>query len=180
MVENFRKYDLSFIVVAHAEGRMLHPCLTSVDRAVAQFEQAGHSAERILVLSDASEATKRWAGEMRQPGWRLLSSDHPDPGRARNLALRESRSDYVALLDGWDLTCGHWLVAALEADRREGPAAWHPEAAIRFGEILTCSTQFHPDAAVAQELAGAVEQRRAAHLEPLHGAVRFAAAEDED
>jgi hypothetical protein len=136
----------SIVVVAHAEGRLLHACLTACDRAAAVAADAGRPCERLLVLSTPDADTRAWVLEMAPAGWRVLSSPSDGLAAARNFGIQCSAGLHVAIVDGGDLPCADWLVSAHAADEAAGMAVWHPELAVQFGPIREARLLFHPDA----------------------------------
>lgn len=137
--------EVSVIVTAHAEGRLLHPCLRSVERAAAAAEAEGVKVERLLVLSHPTPPTLAWADEFLPPQWRRLDCPIDDPWAARNLGVENCNGNYVSFIDGDDLWCEQWLVKALrEAESAAPPAVWHPEISFYFG--ATAGQLYHPDA----------------------------------
>jgi hypothetical protein len=139
--------QLSVLVVAHAEGRLLHACVTAWDRASAVATEAGLTVERLLVLSAPDVATVDWVREIAPAGWQVLSSPSDDVAAARNLGVQRSRGRNIAVMDGGDLPCADWLVRAQAADDEAGVAVWHPELAIQFGAaVAEGRVLFHPDA----------------------------------
>ena len=125
---------ISAVVTAHAEGRVLHACIRSVDRAADHATAAGIAVERILVLSHPTPATATWVNEFLTPQWLRLDCPVDDLSATRNWGVANSRGTYVSFVDGDDLWCAKWLVRAFaEAERSDCEAVWHPEISLYFG-----------------------------------------------
>jgi hypothetical protein len=126
--------DVSVVVVAGADAKALHGCITSVQRAVRLARQHDWSAELIILLQQSTPAIRNWVQQMLAPEWQVCSCEETGRGSARNEAMRSSAGRHMALIDGSDLWSENWLLASLrEAAQRSEPTVWHPEALITFG-----------------------------------------------
>jgi glycosyltransferase involved in cell wall biosynthesis len=132
-------YDISIVLTAHREGMLAHPTLRSALKARACAEANGLKVELIVTLDDSDSKTQEYfnevATELKSDGLIILVVQTRNLSAARNNAIKKAAGRFIALLDGDDLWCAEWLVAAYraaQADTRR--IAWHPQYTIGFGE----------------------------------------------
>lgn len=110
---------LSLIVTLHREGRLAHPTLRSLGRAVRHAGAAGLSTELLLILDRPDPETLdlvAWAlsptGALAQTETTKVVVDFGDEGLSRNLGVDLARYPVVGTLDADNLICRTWLTAA--------------------------------------------------------------------
>lgn len=125
--------DISVVVLAHAEGRMLAHTLKSVAAATALAAEHQLQTEILVMLDSATTQTRAVVLEF--PGkLQVHETVFGDPGLARNEAIRLARGRWIALIDGDDLWGEDWLWRAAESAVGEAsPSIWHPEVSQYFG-----------------------------------------------
>lgn len=145
--------DISVIVTAHSEGRLIHRTLRSLVRAAVFAEEYNIRTEVIVVMDRPDIATGDYLLQSAfADRLHVYHTDLGDPGLSRNLGVSKASGKYVAFLDGDDLFGKTWLKAAFEeAERRDGLVVLHPEYVIVFeAEALiakpmgTSSRKFNP------------------------------------
>jgi len=125
--------DISVIITAHHEGRLAHPTIRSVFRAVGYANESGIEAEIIVVMDRPDEKTQEYFSTYRNSEIRINSVDFGDPGLSRNYGVHLSLGKYVAFLDADDLFGKNWLKAAYhEAEINRDFCVYHPEYVICF------------------------------------------------
>lgn len=136
---NNSQIELSVIVTAHAEGRLLQPTLNSIAAAIDAASEKQISSELIVVLDNASVATheiaKKWATELhRNFEIRLEQSAAGETGAARNFGVSVARGEFVALIDGDDIVSSNYLVNSMQRiESFPGVCVVHPAVVISFG-----------------------------------------------
>lgn len=129
--------DLSVIVTAHGEGRLLRPTLESVGRAIHTVRETGLTSELVVVLDFATEQTREQAMSYCDEAaitTRILISECGESGAARNYGVAQANGRYVAIVDGDDLVSSNYFLSAI---RRlyQAPdlAVVHPQRVVSFG-----------------------------------------------
>jgi glycosyltransferase involved in cell wall biosynthesis len=123
-----QQFDITAVLIAHAEGVLSGPSLVSFDQAIMAAQQAGLSVEGLIVLDRPNAATReQFAGI--ESRYNVLLTDCGDPGLARNAAVAQARGAFVGFLDGDDLWSRNWLTAAHQY------CALEPETMIAHSEI---------------------------------------------
>ena len=139
--------DISVIIAAHNEGRLLHPTLESVRKAMARAAVDGITSEVIVVLDRADAATVSFIAS--QKDLVIETTSFADPGPARNRGVHLAAGRYLALLDGDDLMGENWLAAAFhQAEASKVEAVHYPEYVVIFGArdmLLRPRGTRHPD-----------------------------------
>jgi hypothetical protein len=127
--------DISVVMIGHDQNHLIYSSIVSVERATARARARGFSVELLLMLRDATPALLQWVSDRVRAPWRVLQSQTPGHGAARNEAIAASSGTYLAWIDGWELWSENWLEAAMQAaEAAPAPAVWHPEAIVRFGD----------------------------------------------
>lgn len=106
--------DISIIVPAHREGRIAHPTMQSLFRAVDHAQQQGLSTEIIAVLDQPARGTRQ-VFERVAPPVRLEEVNFRDPGLSRNHGVAQATGEVIFFLDADDLFCRNWLVKGYQA-----------------------------------------------------------------
>jgi glycosyltransferase involved in cell wall biosynthesis len=125
--------DISAIVVAHHEGRLVHHTMGGVWRAVERARERGISCEVLAILDRPDDATRRYFAQ-HQPHVRIHQVDFGDTGPTRNFGIQQARGRYINFLDGDDIYCGDWLRRAFAvAEASDVPIVCHFEYTVGFG-----------------------------------------------
>lgn len=139
------KIEITFVVNLHREGRLSIPSLESAQAAVAFANDVGVSAE-LLIVSDNPDSTTLSVAERFAGCARLELASVKDLGAARNFSVCNASGRYVAFMDGDDLCCRNWLVAAhAEAESYSGDCVVHPKFNLFFGRNYPRYFWIHPD-----------------------------------
>lgn len=126
--------DLSVVVAAHAEGRLVHRCLASVQRAAEKARTDGFHVEVLAVLDRPTEATRRYFETCGLVD-RIEQIDAGDVSEGRNRGVRCAQGRYVTITDGDDLVSANWFSSGLAFLRTAAPEVIaHPEYTIGFGD----------------------------------------------
>jgi glycosyltransferase involved in cell wall biosynthesis len=138
--------EVTAILNVHREGILAHDSLSSMIRAKAAAEAEDVGVEILVVADCPDSVTRDYLRMARSLGARVLELDVDDLGLARNAAVAECTSRFVAFLDGDDLWGPQWLVLAHAAAMREPrEVIWHPEANLYFGPVGASCWMIHPD-----------------------------------
>lgn len=131
-----KMYDITVIVTAHAEGRLLHRTLRSVEVATEYARSQDIRCEVIVVADNADNVTADYLEvhfHSRNDAARKFHVSFADPGLARNYGAEKAVGKYVAFLDGDDLISRTWLCNAfLMAEKRGTNIVCCPEYLITF------------------------------------------------
>lgn len=123
--------ELTVIVTAHDETLVCGPTMQAADAAIACAEAAGITVERIIVLDNATGATKAWFGQPAFDSWDRIEMEEGDVGRVRNAMIPRTKGRFVAFLDSDDLFSENWLREGVQRLRRAEAAGEraiaHPE-----------------------------------------------------
>jgi len=131
--------DLSIIVTAHAEGRLIRPTLRSIGLASAELGAMGRRVEIIVVLDNATAGTREqaeaWRGDANATATiRLLDTVYGEPAGTRNAGAKAAKGRYVAFCDGDDLVSRHYFADALAMlEKSADPRIVHPAVVVSFG-----------------------------------------------
>ena len=131
--------DLTVVITAHSEGRLLRPTLRSIAVAIAAAAEHGTLCELQLILDNPTTDTvaeaRRWleTGRLSVPV-EILEVTHGDAGASRNTGAENARGRFVAFCDGDDLVSRNYFlegVRTLEASSTR--IIVHPETVVSFG-----------------------------------------------
>jgi glycosyltransferase involved in cell wall biosynthesis len=124
--------DVSVVVTAHREGRLLHRTLRSVWRSLGRASARDISAELIIVVDKPDDATLEYLETVH--GRAVVEhTQFGDPGQARNHGARIAAGRYVAFLDGDDLMGSDWISGAFHyAESIREECVYYPEYVIQF------------------------------------------------
>jgi len=123
--------DITAVLIARDEGPRIGIALHSLLDSARAARDSGLDVEQVVMLADASAAT-RWALDgVESRGVRVQTVDagrSGDPGAVRNAAAAAATGEYVALLDGDSVWSENWLAAAHALCATEpGRLIAHPE-----------------------------------------------------
>lgn len=139
------KIVISFVVNLHREGRL---CLSSLETAASAVDFANKSgvpSELLVVLDNPDSETLHTAERFKDIA-RIELTNVKDLGAARNYAIDNIDSRYVAFMDGDDLCCRNWILAAyLEAEKFSNDCIVHPKFNLFFGRNYPRYFWVHPD-----------------------------------
>lgn len=129
-------YDITVIVTAHAEGRLIHRTLRSVEVATEYARSRDIRCEVIVVADNADSSTADYLDVhfcSHNDVARKFHVSFADPGLARNYGAEKAAGKYVAFLDGDDLISRTWLCNAfLMAEKSVTNIACCPEYLVTF------------------------------------------------
>lgn len=130
------KIDISIVVTAHSEGKLLLPCIKSINQSVQYLIDSNIHSEIIIVLDKASAQTKVVANELaKKQKITLVSTDFGNPGESRNFGASVANGDFIALIDGDDLISSNWLLQAYQLSTSVvNQVIVHPEYIFAFGD----------------------------------------------
>jgi hypothetical protein len=123
--------DISIVVTARDEGRLLNACIMSVERACTEAERIGLAVERVMLVAVSSAATIAWLDERLPVGWSRFTVAESDIGTARNSIVPDLRGETVAFLQARDLCSRDWLWRSYK-DIDSDWTVMHPEFTILF------------------------------------------------
>ena len=111
------------------------PALESLKRAALIAEAAGLEVEVIVVLDRCDTATRDVVARHDMENFITIETDFGDLGMARNDAVVNAKSEYVAFLDADDLWGANWLTQAVRTASAHNSKAviWHPEVSVYIG-----------------------------------------------
>lgn len=131
--------DLTVVITAHSEGRLLRPTLRAVHASLAATVSAGWTCELLIVADTADASTRReagrWADRSDLPfAVRVLDTVHGESGASRNTGAAEARGEFVGFVDGDDLVSVNYFSAAMTVlAGTDEPVIVHPEYVVSFG-----------------------------------------------
>lgn len=126
-------FDISVIIAAHNEGRLVHPTMRSVFRAIEYANDKEIKTEIIVILDKPDEKTEKYFDRYGNSEIKINRVDFADPGLSRNYGVHLSSSKYIAFLDADDLFGKNWLDAAYhEAEKHNDFCVYHVEYVIFF------------------------------------------------
>ena len=101
-------FNISIVITVHREKEFLFPAISSMEAALSKIPR--HLVCEVLFnLDNSDEFTKDIVNSLAIDKKKILYTEFGDPSFARNNAIKESRGDYIALLDGDDLWSENWL-----------------------------------------------------------------------
>lgn len=127
--------DVSVVLNAHKEGRLMHASLRSACDAIEYGRKQGLSCELIVVLDSPDSSTERFCSEFLPSQTRLVNTSVEDLGLARNAGVDAALGTFVAFLDADDLWVQNWLTASFEFMSTldsEREFILHPEFVVYF------------------------------------------------
>src|SRR5262249_15044833 len=127
------QFDISLVVNAHTEGRVLHPTVRSALNAIEYASADSLSVELLIVLDSPDSATRESCATFLPTLARVIEVSVKDPGFAPSAGVEAAGGRYIAFLDGDDLFGRNWLLAAyraISADTRE--LVLHPSLIVYF------------------------------------------------
>jgi glycosyltransferase involved in cell wall biosynthesis len=125
--------DITVVMTCHAEGRLMHSTLKSIDAAAQHARDFGQIVETVVVADCPSEETMEYLSHCKNENTRVIPVTVDDAGLTRNAGVNEARGEYVAFIDGDDIMCHTWLLeAAREIDKVDHPSILHPETKLYF------------------------------------------------
>lgn len=128
-------YDVSAVLVAHREGWMAYPSLTSLSLAKRHAEKNNISVEIIIILDRTDSITNEYIKANCPADARLEYIDEGDASASRNHGVSIAKGDFIAFLDGDDLWSENWLKEAYRmASKSERKAVYHPQINILFDQ----------------------------------------------
>lgn len=136
-------HDVSVVVLGHHEGEVCRPTLSALARSLEVARHRGLKVEVVAVLDRADASTSAAFAQALAPDGevgrlaasRVVTSDHGDPGLARNLGISRTRAPWVCVLDGDNLMSRSWLAESHRAASGfGGPCVVHPEQLVIFGD----------------------------------------------
>jgi glycosyltransferase involved in cell wall biosynthesis len=140
--------DISLIITAHDEGRLVHKSLRSGRRAVRHAREQGISTEIIAVLDCPSPETCAYFEEYGDDFDLVCKVELRDTGLSRNRGAQLASGRYLAFMDADGLFSENWLTAAFRLAEADGSAAklvLHPELNLCFGRELYLVSSFDSD-----------------------------------
>lgn len=132
---NEKKIDLTVVVTAHHEGLIAHKTMRSVFAGLEKIAKDGYTYEIIVHIDNGDAETIKYFERYKEDGRvRIFENKFGDTGPSRNYAVRESRGEFVAFMDGDDLISDNWFSEAVKMLKAaEGEIVVHPEAILTFG-----------------------------------------------
>jgi glycosyltransferase involved in cell wall biosynthesis len=127
------QFDISLVINAHSEGRLLHPTLKSALEAIACARDGSLSVQLLIVLDSPDSATREYCAKFLPSEARVVEVSVKDAGLARNAGVETAEGRFIAFLDGDDLLGRNWLLAAhrfITAEARE--LILHPSLIVYF------------------------------------------------
>lgn len=131
--------DLTVIVTAHSEERLLWPTLRSIDVAIRRVVEEGSNAELLIVCDAATERTHAFAEAWRVQSdkpyeTRVFAVEFGESGASRNAGAREAHGEHAAFVDGDDLVSPNYFREGLRILRDSTvDTVVHPEYVMSFG-----------------------------------------------
>ncbi|MBR2767263.1 glycosyltransferase [Candidatus Saccharibacteria bacterium] len=131
------RVDLTVVVTTHSEGLVTHKTMLSVFEGTKRIEEAGYNYEILVHIDNGDKATKqyfkRYKDDKNNKKIRVFENGFGDSGLSRNFAVQKARGEYIAFLDGGDLTSDNWYERALAKLKKSNEEiVVHPEAVMSF------------------------------------------------
>lgn len=133
-MKNCDHMDMSIVIIAHHEGRLIHPTLMSVFRSIDYASDHGITSEIVIVLDRPDEKTLGYLRRYRTvPDVRMAETALGDHGLSRNLGIALSSGRYVSVLEAHDLICQNWIFSTVGLlNNCRDPVVVHPEYLVEF------------------------------------------------
>lgn len=101
--------DISVVITAHHEGRLVHHTMRSLFRAEQYAAERGLSVETVIVLDRPNQATIDYFATYNGSGLLIRTADFGDLGLSRNFGISFASGRYVGILDADNLIAHNWL-----------------------------------------------------------------------
>ena len=151
-MKNMKLPSLEVIITAHKEGTLLLPTIKSAFESVSSLKNKYNvDVNYLLYIDKPDNITKKIAEEIAlKYDMKLYVGKNGDPGKSRLKAIKKTKQDYIALLDGDDLWSENWLVSAYDFISRNtkmnlAGIVLHPEYNLIFGDHSLLVRQGNPD-----------------------------------
>ena len=127
------EFDVSVVMPAHHEGRLVHPTMRSIFRTVEYAQKLGILVEIVVVLDRADEETRRYFRQYENSKIVFEQVNHGDLGLTRNHGAQTAKGKYITFIDADNLFGLKWIsnfYAHLERLGRD--VVVHPEYHVVF------------------------------------------------
>jgi glycosyltransferase involved in cell wall biosynthesis len=157
--------EVTVVVCASVEGRLLQHTIRSIERARAYAKAAGLSTELVLVLDEPSLATEQYVKEFLPlvcTDSNLLNVSHGSLSRSRQYAISKAKGKYITIVNAGDVISENWLLAATSFLQSEKNAVVaHPEYVFTFDGKdriwkVEIPAEFNPAALIEQDCFGSL------------------------
>jgi len=126
--------DISAVIPPHHIGRLAHPTMRSLFRAIEYASLRGITTEIVIVMDRPDEKTRKYFSRYKNSGFPLVTVDFGDLGLSRNYGVHLSSGKYIAFLDDDNLYCQNWIYKAVSyLEESNNDVIVHPEYHIAFG-----------------------------------------------
>lgn len=134
---NNKTIDLSIIMTAHHEGRLMQSSLRSLSDAIRKATRRGYQIELIVTLDRPDIQTQEYVENylpalINEVPVKVLKVDFGDVSGSRNYAIQHAKGFYTGVIDGDDVYGGELMVEAIAALQNHPGAIVHPEYVISF------------------------------------------------
>ncbi len=126
------KKDISVILNAHQEGKIITQTIKSVQQAVLLCESKGVSVEFLAVLDKGDNKTREILHKYSEIIDTVYEVNFGDAGLSRNKGVEISVGKYISFIDGDDLFAENWLTQAYSFALKHPGIVVHPEYTIYF------------------------------------------------
>ena len=127
-------FDISIIIPVHHIGRLAHPTMRSLFRAIDYANLNGLTSEIVIVMDRPDEKTRKYFSRYKKADFPLVTVDFGDLGLTRNFGVKLSSGKYITFLDDDDLYCKNWIYESVRSlEESNDNVIVHPEYHIAFG-----------------------------------------------
>lgn len=127
-------FDISVIIPPHHIGRLAHPTMRSLFRAIEYASLRGITSEIVIVMDKPDEKTRKYFSRYENSELLLETVDFGDLGLTRNFGVKLSSGKYITFLDDDNLYCQNWIYKAVRyLEESNNDVIVHPEYHIAFG-----------------------------------------------
>lgn len=144
MFQSERNQSISVIVTAHVEGSILEETLISIMSNIdllITLNMFNWSYEIIIALDDPDTNTVEIADRFNCKHKNILINKFTDLGKNRNNAIKNSKYQYISLVDGDDIWGSTWLFKCFQKINSKNHEIFRPENIVYFGEDLELGFQ---------------------------------------